>query len=241
MREGKAMRRVAAFFDIDHTVLEVNSGTKWVSHQWRTRQLSVGQLLQAMRWLVEYRFGLLDYDAMARRILVGYRGREVLSIYREVEAFFERDVAWAICEQAREKIAHHREQGHVIALLTSATHFLSTPLAKVLDVEHVLCTEVEVDAGVLTGNTIEPLCYGPGKVQRAECFAEAHDIVLEDSYFYSDSISDLPMLERVGHPRVVNPDPRLRRLAAARGWSYEIWKAPPRVVAMREHVESRTG
>src|SRR5690606_22889710 len=139
------------------------------------------------------------------------------AIYREVETFFERDVAWAICAEARERIEIHRRQGHLVALLTSATHFLSTPVARALAVDHILCTEVEIDAGLLTGRTIEPLCYGVGKVLRAEQFAEHHDIDLASSYFYSDSISDLPMLERVGHPRVVNPDPRLRRVALGRG------------------------
>lgn len=236
------MGRVAAFFDIDHTVLEVNSGTKWVVHQWRSGGMSLWEVLQAMRWLVEYRFGYLDFDAMARRVLVGYRGRDVEAIYREVETFFERDVAWAICAEARERIEMHRRQGDLVALLTSATHFLSIPVARALAVEHILCTEVEVDAGLLTGRTIEPVCYGVGKVSRAEQFAAQYEIDLASSYFYSDSISDLPMLERVGHPRVVNPDPRLRRVALARGWSYETWKAPPRVVEeVRRDVESRAG
>lgn len=236
------MSRVAAFFDIDHTVLEVNSGTKWVEYQWRRGQMSVWQLVQAMRWLVEYRFGYLDFDAMARRILVGYEGKDADGIYREVEAFFEQNVAWAICEQARARVLEHREQGHVIALLTSATRFLSMPVARALAVEHVLCTEVEVDAGLLTGRALDPFCYGPGKVTWAERFAEERGVDLDQSYFYSDSISDLPMLDRVGQPRVVNPDPRLRRVAMARGWAYEIWKAPPRVAQQgRRHVESRTG
>ncbi|MGD8627079.1 MAG: haloacid dehalogenase-like hydrolase, partial [Anaerolineae bacterium] len=72
--------------------------------------------------------------------------------------------------------------------------------------------------GRLTGEIEPPPCYGQGKVVWAERFAREHAVDLSASYFYTDSISDLPLLERVGQPVAVNPDPRLRRLARARGW-----------------------
>src|SRR5262249_2472757 len=72
--------------------------------------------------------------------------------------------------------------------------------------------------GRFTGEVVEPVCYGRGKVYWAERFAAEHDVDLGQSYFYTDSITDLPVLDRVGHPRVVHPDPRLRRIAQRRGW-----------------------
>jgi len=111
-------------------------------------------------------------------------------------------------------------------LLTSATRFLSRPVAAALDIDHVLCTEVEEVDGCFTGKFLPPACYGTGKVDKAEAFAAAHGVGLDVSYFYSDSVSDLPMLERVGHPRVINPDPRLKRRAKDLGWSVETWTAP---------------
>jgi HAD superfamily hydrolase (TIGR01490 family) len=215
--------KVAAFFDIDHTVLEINSGSKWISYLWKSGQMSTVMLARALTWLGHYHF-----EAMARRVLAGYKGRPIAPIIEEIEAWFERDVAWAICVQAREKVIEHRDAGHVVALLTSATQFLSMPVARALEIEHVLCTEIEVEDGIVTGRHIAPACYGSGKVVRAETWAAAHDVDLAASYFYTDSYSDLPMLERVGLPRVVNPDPRLRRKASEKGWSAEIWTAPPR-------------
>jgi HAD superfamily hydrolase (TIGR01490 family) len=220
--------KVAAFFDIDHTVLEINSGSKWISYLWKSGQMSTVMLARSLTWLAQYRVGLLDFEAMARRVLAGYKGRPIAPIIEEIEAWFERDVAWAICVQAREKVIEHRDAGHVVALLTSATQFLSMPVARALEIEHVLCTEIEVEDGIVTGRHIAPACYGSGKVVRAETWAAAHDVDLAASYFYTDSYSDLPMLERVGLPRVVNPDPRLRRKASEKGWSAEIWTAPPR-------------
>ena len=220
------MGRPAAFFDIDHTVLEINSGSKWIKYQRRSGQMSLWQLVEAVSWLVRYRFGLLDFEAMAKKVLKHYKGKPVDPIFVEVEEWFNREVKWAICTQAREKIAEHRAKGHVLALLTSATPFLAQPVAKVLDVPHSLCTELEVVDGKLTGKHIPPACYGDGKVSKAETFAEEHGVDLDESFFYTDSVSDLPMLERVGKPRVVNPDPRLKRVAAEKGWEFEIWRAP---------------
>jgi HAD superfamily hydrolase (TIGR01490 family) len=222
--------RVAAFFDIDHTVLEINSGSKWIAYMWRTNQMTIVQLGRSLKWLAQYRFGLLDYDAMAARVLASYKGKAADPLAREIEKWFREEVAWAICSEARTKIAEHRDAGHTLVLLTSATQFLTVPVAQELAIEHMLCTRIDVDeAGIFTGEYQAPACYGAGKVLYAERFAELHGIDLGASFFYSDSFSDLPMLERVGQPRVVNPDPRLRRVARDRGWRWETWTAP------REH------
>ena len=217
--------RVAAFFDVDHTVLEINSGTKWVGYQWKHDRMGLVELLRALWWTVEYRFGLLDFEAMAGRVIAQYHGQEIAPLEREVEQWYREAIEATICVEARERIESHREAGHVVALLTSATRFLSMPLARALRIEHVLCTEVGEEGGRFTGTHRSPACYGSGKVLRAEAFAAEHGIDLGKSFFYSDSYSDLPMLERVGEPRVVNPDPRLRRLAQRRGWQAQIWRA----------------
>jgi len=83
--------------------------------------------------------------------------------------------------------------------------------------------QYEVNDGRLTGEVIKPLCYGEGKVHYAEVLAAADGIDLDGSWFYTDSFTDLPMLERVGNPRIVNPDPRLRRLARQRDWPILDW------------------
>jgi HAD superfamily hydrolase (TIGR01490 family) len=203
--------------------------------------MTVIELARALRWSLEYRFGLLDFEAMAGRVIAQYRGLEVAPFEREVAAWFHEEIAATICAEARVRIEEHREAGHVLALLTSATRFLSVPVGQALGVEHVLCTEVGEHEGRFTGAHLPPACYGPGKVVRAEAFAREHGVELRRSFFYSDSYSDLPMLERVGEPRVVNPDPRLRRVAQRRGWDAQIWRAPapaePSVAAGRQARE----
>ena len=84
-----------------------------------------------------------------------------------------------------------------------------------------MCTHLESRDGRLTGKVVPPVCFGPGKIVWAERFAAEYGVDLSSSYFYTDSISDLPLLERVRYPVAVNPDPRLRRLARKRGWPVE--------------------
>jgi HAD superfamily phosphoserine phosphatase-like hydrolase len=100
------------------------------------------------------------------------------------------------------------------------------PLAAHLGVKHVLCTELESDQGVLTGRVVEPVCFGRGKVHRLSQLIECEGLDLPRSWFYTDSMSDLPPLELVGHPVVVNLDPPLCPEARRRRWPIEFFEEP---------------
>lgn len=217
--------RVAAFFDIDHTLLAVNSGYRWVRYLRRTGKLSAGRTLVSLSWLIRYRLSLIDLEAVTARAVRDYAGASIAALEAEVRAWFDAEIAPWICVEGRARVEEHRAQGHVLAVLTSGTRFSAQLLADRLGIAHTLCTELEEHGGVLTGRHLPPACAGVGKVVHAERFAAAHGIDLSRSYFYSDSLSDLPMLERVGRPWVISPDPRLRRRALARGWPIEQWRA----------------
>jgi putative phosphoserine phosphatase/1-acylglycerol-3-phosphate O-acyltransferase len=114
--------------------------------------------------------------------------------------------------------AQHHDRGHTVAIVSSATPYQVDPVARELGVEHVLCTRLEAQDGVLTGNVVKPTCFGRGKLLAAEDLAEQLDLDLDESYFYTDSIDDLPLLENVGYPRPTNPDSRLAQIAKERRW-----------------------
>src|SRR5262249_61726869 len=103
-----------------------------------------------------------------------------------------------------------------LASLPSPTRSLAAAPGAGVGVEHLLVRRLVVRDGRFTGEAVRPLCYGAGKIYWAERFAAEHGLALERSFFYTDSITDLPLLERIGEPRIVNPDPRLRR-GAPRG------------------------
>ena len=222
---GAGTGKIAAFFDVDHTLIDVNSGARWLRHAWHTGKTSTLQTLRAVGWLMRYKLALLDLEAVSALAAADYRDVDVEDLYAEARSWFRRDVAAHVCVEGPLRIADHQAKGHVVALLTSGTRFSVTPLAELLGTPHLLCTDLEVVDGRLTGRHVAPACAGAGKVVYAERFAAEHGVDLSRSYFYTDSYSDLPMLERVGHPRVINPDLRLRRQAKARGWEIETWRA----------------
>ncbi|HVH97412.1 MAG TPA: HAD family hydrolase [Enhygromyxa sp.] len=217
--------KVGAFFDVDHTLIACNSARKWVEYLWRNGQISIGAALRSVWWLVKYRMSVLDYESVTAEVVADYAGKSVDELAAEVEAWFLADVAPMICAEGRARIEWHREQGHTLVLLTSGTFFSVGPLQRNLDVPHLVCTQLEIVEGRLTGKHQPPSCFGPGKLRAGLAFAEQHGIDLDRSYFYTDSYSDLPMLERVGNPRIVNPDPRLKHWANETGRSWEQWHA----------------
>ena len=125
---------------------------------------------------------------------------------------------------AREAIEQHRREGRKLVMLTSSSNYLAELVAGELRFDAVLCNRLEVDAGgTHTGRVIGGVCFGPGKLPHARAEAERLGVPLRDSTFYTDSYSDLPVMEAVSEPVAVNPDPRLRRYAHKRGWRIVDW------------------
>lgn len=217
--------KVGAFFDVDHTLIACNSARKWIEYLWRNDQISIGAALRSVWWLVKYRLSVLDYEAVTAEVVADYAGKSVAELAAEVEAWFHADIEPLICVEGRARVEWHRARGHTLVLLTSGTFFSVAPLQRILDVPHLVCTQLEIVDGRLTGKHLPPSCFGPGKLHAGIEFANHHGIDLDQSYFYTDSYSDRPMLERVGHPRIVNPDPRLKYWAQERGLTWEQWHA----------------
>ena len=151
MNAGQGQGRIAAFFDVDHTLLDVNSGRSWLRHAWRTGKVRPMRALQAVGWLIRYRLALLDLESVSARVALDYKGVRVADIDAEVREWFYRDIVQHVCVEGREHVADHLQRGHVVTLLTSGTRFSATPLAEMLNVPHVLCTDIETIDGVITG------------------------------------------------------------------------------------------
>ena len=113
----------------------------------------------------------------------------------------------------------------MLAILSSSPTYVTGPSPEALGIEEVLSTRFEVENGLFTGRLVAPACFGAGKVHWAEALGRRRDLDLGESWFYTDSYTDLPMLERVGNRVIVNPDPRLRRAARQRGWPVENWRS----------------
>ena len=186
-------------------------------------EITLRQQLWALAWLAQYKLSVLDMDTVSRRVVAAMAGDSEQELADKSRAFFADRIASQISLEGRRMVGQHREKGHEIVLLTSSTRYVAGPLAETMGIEHVLCTRLGVRDGVFDGTLAPPACYGEGKVELAQQFCDEHGIDLERSYFYTDSFSDLPMLERVASPRVVNPDARLARFAARVGWEVLTW------------------
>jgi HAD superfamily hydrolase (TIGR01490 family) len=214
--------RPAAFFDMDNTLLRVDSGMSWVRFLYRRGELPPRMVAKALYWQTLYRLALLDMDAVFTRLVEDLRGDSEAEMIAKCEIWYRDHVAPEVAPAARVAIEHHRQAGHLIVLATGSTQYAARPVASGVGIDHVLSSELEVDQGVFTGRPAA-FCFGHHKVALAERWAERHGVDLAASYFYSDSYNDLPMLERVGTAIAVNPDARLRRHARRRGWATPRW------------------
>jgi HAD superfamily hydrolase (TIGR01490 family) len=218
------MGQVAALFDLDRTLLDTSSGQLYARYLYRNGQMGRLALARVAWWGFLTQLGVLKMENLIPRLLADAAGDEEQAMRQLCDRWFAEDVIPHLTKRGQECVAHHRAEGHVVAIVSASTQYVVRPMAAYLDIgEQYVCTRLESENGRLTGAVTPPVCYGAGKVVWAERFAAEHDIDLDASYFYTDSISDLPLSERVGHPVAVNPDLRLRRLAPQRGWPIELF------------------
>jgi len=213
----------AAFFDLDKTVLRIDTGMSWMRFLHRRGEVTTGFLARAVWWSALYKVALLDMETLATRLTATLAGQAEAELMAKADLWHKQDVFHHVAPAARVAIARHRREGDTIVLLTGSTQYAAEVVARGLGVEHVLCSRLEVASdGRFTGKLTQ-MCFREHKVPIAEQFAARHDIDLASSSFYSDSYNDLPMLSRVGTAIAVNPDTRLARHARSLGWRIEKW------------------
>jgi HAD superfamily hydrolase (TIGR01490 family) len=206
------------FFDMDKTLIAGNSGVSFMRYSLRRGRTSSWKVLKSIINYFRYRYDLLNMERVyldSLRPLVGVREEDLIQFCQE---WFEDSICNLIYPQAQRFVRFHLRKGERVAIISNATTYAVNPLARYLGIRHVLATQLEVRQGIFTGKYLEPLCFRQGKVFWAEKFAGELGAEIAQSTFYTDSITDLPLLERVGNPQIVNPDPKLRILAKKRGW-----------------------
>jgi HAD superfamily hydrolase (TIGR01490 family) len=226
----------AAFFDLDKTVIAKASMVAFSGPLHRAGLLSRRMLLRAA-WgqLVYAQFGASQAKLAKLRdsVLRLTRGWDQAEITRIVEDTLVDVVEPIVFDEALDLIHDHRRQGHKVFIVSASPEEIVAPLARYLGVDEALATRAELDErGRYTGRT-ERYCYGPEKVVAMVEAAERDGIDLAASYAYSDSATDRPMLEAVGHAVAVNPDRELLRAARANDW--EVRRFAQRV-PLRERV-----
>lgn len=211
---------------MDKTIISENSGSIILRDSWERGELSNWDLARGAGAYLQYKLGVLNMEAWTVEMLRGLAGQLESELMETGRVLFEKRMVDKIYPEARRLIAEHLAKGHVVAIVSGSIRFLVEPLAVFLSVKHVLCTELETQDGVLTGRCVEPICFEDGKIYWLQGFIERHQIDLARSWFYTDSITDLPVLDLVGHPVATNPDPMLYLTANRRGWPIRIFEEP---------------
>lgn len=218
------MPRAAAIFDLDRTLLSVNSGTLWFKRERAAGRLPLHQAVEAAGWMGLYGLGLMKGDVALGRAVKGIAGEAVTVVEDRLNAFYDEELAGHLAPGGVDAVRAHQRAGDATVLLTSASAVIARRVQDELGLDAALGLELEARDGVYTG-AIAQLSFGRAKVGLAEAWAAEQGIDLAQSWFYSDSVTDLPLLERVGRPMVVAPDLRLGRVARRRGWPVLDWGA----------------
>ena len=206
-----------AVFDVDHTITRHSTGRRLIECGRKSGLFGPGSLVGLPYHYVRYRSGTINAER-AVAVLARLNGRTRADLEAIAVGCYERRIRGDIMKDARESVEAHVRAGDIVAFATSSLGLIVKPLATSLGVTYILATELEYNDDVATGRLATAPCYGEEKRDRVVSLAAALRIDLAQASFYSDSHHDLPLLRSVGTPVAVNPDARLRKEAASRGW-----------------------
>jgi len=221
----------AAFFDLDKTIISRSSSLALSRPMYRAGMVSRGQLLRGAYAQLVYLLVGADEKKMQRLkdgMLALTKGWERAEVERLVQDVIIDVIDPFVFQEALDLMALHRQEHRRIYVVSSSPEEVVRPLARHFQASGVLATRAKIEDGKYTGE-LEFYCYGEAKAEAIRTLAERVGIHLEGSYAYTDSITDLPMLEAVGHPVAVNPDRDLRKEAEARGWDIRDFRRPVRL------------
>ncbi len=208
-----------AIFDLDNTLIGGDSDHSWgefLCEKGIVDEKSYKQ--QNDQFYEDYKAGHLDmqaYVAFALTPLKKLTSQQRTSLHEE---FMAEKIQALWLPKAKALIDKHRDQGHTLLIITATNRFITEPIAEWLDIPHLLATEPEIVDGQFTGNIVGAPCFQEGKVTRLNEWLARNNINMEESFFYSDSINDLPLLEQVSYPYAVDPDEKLREHAENLAW-----------------------
>lgn len=218
IRTGPSGPKIGALFDLDQTLLAGFSASAFFRERLVSGRMSPRELGESIVGALSFSLGRTGFSGLVTATTAAYRGLAEVAMEEVGEEVFRKHLATTIYPESRALVKAHQEMGHTVAIVSSATRYQAEPLARDMGIEHVLCTKLEVENGVFTGRVVRPTCYGPGKAEAARELAVRCDLDLDESYFYTDSHEDLPLLDIVGRPRPLNPSARLAQVAKERAW-----------------------
>jgi putative phosphoserine phosphatase / 1-acylglycerol-3-phosphate O-acyltransferase len=210
--------KVAAFFDFDGTLIQGYSAGALLAHRARNFELGPDEFVRTMLAAIGGPLDEAGFKDLLKQGIRGWVGRTDDELMELGEQLFAQEIAGALFHGAWRVVRAHQNQGHTVVIATSATRMQVQPMARELGIDHVLCTELETERGVLTGGIAGRPPWGEGKLAAVKQFASSKRIPLKNCHAYANGDEDVPFLDSVGFPHPVNPGSALGRHAGERGW-----------------------
>jgi HAD superfamily hydrolase (TIGR01490 family) len=213
------MKNIAAFFDFDETLLEVESSRIGIRYLYDEGHVKLWFILKVLAANFFYKRGIISDETMARFLIRFYRNKELALFEANAPQFYRNHLKPRLAPNIVEKVREHRRNGHTLVLISASVRYYLRPVAEDLGFHHLLCTDLETGAdGLLTGRPSGPVCLDRHKKTGAEKLARTTHIDLDASYAYGNHQSDIPLLETVGNPVAVEPTAKLAALARQNDW-----------------------
>lgn len=212
-----------ALFDLDHTLLPVDSDREWLAFLARKHYLSHPDRTLSDLAEVSYRYaqGLLNIEEAIAVMVQPLTEHSLADLARYHEEYMASVIRPLIRPEALRLVSQHLEADDLCCLVSATNHFVIAPIARAFGFQHVIGIDLEIRHGRYTGRIVGVPSFQAGKIIRVQEWLSQMDMdfdSFEQVWFYSDSRNDLPLLEKVSHPVCVNPDPVLRETAMARQW-----------------------
>jgi HAD superfamily hydrolase (TIGR01490 family) len=224
-------RRVAAFFDLDKTIIATSSSAAFSRPFYQGGLLTRRAVLRTAYAQFVFLLGRADADQterLRRHLSSMVTGWDVAQVSGIVDETVQRYIEPVVYAEAVALIEKHRAAGHDVVIVSASGSEIVEPVARLLGADEVVATRLDVEDGRYTGR-IAYYAYGQAKADAVVELAERHGYDLGSCYAYSDSVTDVPLLSAVGSSAVVNPDRALRRLADERGWEVLTFRRPVRL------------
>lgn len=207
-----------AYFDLDGTLIFGFSILSIFRERVMSGELAPVDAFREFFSLLSHGLNGTEYSRLLEDAAEALQGVSEQDFIELGESVFDKYIAGSVYPESRALVRAHLKRGHTVVVLSSATVYQVKPVAQELGITHLLCNEFEVEDGEFTGEVRAPIYYAEGKLEAARQFCSEHKAQLKDSYFYSDGIEDVSLLEAVGFPRPLNPDQTLEVVARRRNW-----------------------
>jgi HAD superfamily hydrolase (TIGR01490 family) len=206
-----------AMFDLDNTILSQDSEVFWSTFLYTNKLVDDSYIAQIHAFYSQYEAGTLEINAYQQCFMAPLvqHGLEKILIMREL---YLGEIKKFIRPMMSRLVRNHQAQGHVVLLVSASSSFLVEPIAALLEISQVISTDVRIDSTLMTATIVGVPAFREGKVKRVQTWLAEQAFTVEESWFYSDSINDLPLLQTVTHPVVVTPDASLLFIAQQQGW-----------------------